>query len=85
MTKDLKRHKQVGECAGGGQEAGEYIKEEARPQRADKRRQGVGLRRRSKPRSHLDRTQVREACREGSPQRRRDAPATFPQAWTSKA
>lgn len=30
MTKALKRHKQVGECVGGGHRATEYKKEEAR-------------------------------------------------------
>lgn len=30
MTMALKRHKQVGECAGGGQRAGSYKREEAR-------------------------------------------------------
>lgn len=35
MTKALKRHKQVGECAGGGQRAAEDKKEEARLRRAE--------------------------------------------------
>lgn len=43
MTKGLKRHKQVGEHAGGGQRAGKYKREEARLQRAEMRRQRARL------------------------------------------
>lgn len=57
MTKALKRHKQVGQCAGGGHRAAEYKKEGARLRRAATA-QGMeeerGEESRSEARSHLD-------------------------------